>query len=427
MLFKALAALSAGLTLVAAGAQPSQPSNFVWGQTKIRGVNIGGWLVLEPWITPSMFERYGPADQSGIIDEYTLGQKVDAQSAKQALRSHWDSFVGLGDFQKIANSGFNVVRIPIGYWAYANAGTPYISGAAPYLDKAIGWARQTGLKVIIDLHGAPGSQNGFDNSGQRGGIQWTTGNTIQQTLNVLQYIQAKYGAASYDDVVIGIQLLNEPASFDDRVKLDTVKQFYRDGYGNQRTHSQNRVVVLHDAFKPPSTFNGFLTPQDNNAQNVAIDHHEYQVFNNDLVALSAEQHQRLVCQNAASWSGSDKWSFIGEWSAAITDCAPWLNGYGIYSRYDGSYSINGGSKFVGTCSDKNDIKQWNTTRKADIGRYIEAQLDYFERYSNGWIFWNVSHLLLTLPMFTPTYVLLCCFLGRSHASADTSLELIVQD
>lgn len=47
-------------------------------------------------------------------------------------------------------------------WAYKKFDNdPYIQGAAPYIDKAIDWARQTGLKVWIDLHGAPLSQNGY--------------------------------------------------------------------------------------------------------------------------------------------------------------------------------------------------------------------------------------------------------------------------
>ena len=56
----------------------------------------------------------------------------------------------------------NHVRIPIGYWAYEVAsGEPYIQGQYEYLLKAIGWAGKHGLKVIIDLHGVPGSQNGY--------------------------------------------------------------------------------------------------------------------------------------------------------------------------------------------------------------------------------------------------------------------------
>ena len=55
------------------------------------------------------------------------------------------------------------MRIPIGFWAYeVGSSEPYIQGQHEYLIKAIGWAGKHGLKVIIDLHGVPGSQNGYD-------------------------------------------------------------------------------------------------------------------------------------------------------------------------------------------------------------------------------------------------------------------------
>jgi glucan 1,3-beta-glucosidase len=57
----------------------------------------------------------------------------------------------------------NHVRIPIGYWAYeVGPGEPYIQGQHDYLVKAVGWAGKHNIKVMIDLHGAPGSQNGYE-------------------------------------------------------------------------------------------------------------------------------------------------------------------------------------------------------------------------------------------------------------------------
>lgn len=48
----------------------------------------------------------------------------------------------------------NHVRIPIGYWAVRpKAGDPYVSGQLEFLDRAITWAGNVGLKVWIDLHG----------------------------------------------------------------------------------------------------------------------------------------------------------------------------------------------------------------------------------------------------------------------------------
>ncbi|KAG5641066.1 hypothetical protein DXG03_006270 [Asterophora parasitica] len=132
---------------------------FPYGTQKVRGVNLGGWLVLEPWITPSLFDNTG---DSRIVDEYTFGQYQDRTKALNTLRNHWDTFITENDFRDIAAAGLNHVRIPIGFWAYeVNGGEPYIQGQLPYLQKAIDWAGKYGIKVIVDLHGAPGSQNGF--------------------------------------------------------------------------------------------------------------------------------------------------------------------------------------------------------------------------------------------------------------------------
>lgn len=87
-------------------------------------------------------------------------------------------------FRVLSSRSLNHVRIPIGFWAFdVSPDEPFIQGQLPYLQKAIEWAGNNGLKVVIDLHGSPGSQNGcvasllfrvmakimrsFDNSGQR--------------------------------------------------------------------------------------------------------------------------------------------------------------------------------------------------------------------------------------------------------------------
>ncbi|KAF2713629.1 glycoside hydrolase family 5 protein [Pleomassaria siparia CBS 279.74] len=375
-------ALSAALAVGSALATPIEKRSvaFAWGSEKIRGVNIGGWLVLEPWITPSIFDNLGRTD---VVDEFTLGQKLGHDAALAILENHWQTWTTFADFQKIAASGFNLVRIPIGYWAYDTFGSPYVSGASVYIDAAIDWARVLGLKMIIDLHGAPGSQNGFDNSGERlAQPTWQSGNTTAQTLQVLKTISAKYAQASYQDVVVGIELLNEPLM--SSLNQDALRQFYRDGYGQVRDTSDT-PVVLHDGFQAPNTWNGFLTPSDANAQNVAIDHHEYQVFTPALNQLQPWEHRQLVCNNAATYSGADKWTFVGEWTGAMTDCAKYLNGYQIGARYDGTFP---GSTFVGSCAGKSDISTWSQQFKDDTRGYIEAQIMAFEKKTQGWIWWN---------------------------------------
>lgn len=41
-----------------------------------------------------------------------------------------------------------------------------------YFLKAIGWARKYGLRINLDLHTIPGSQNGYNHSGKQGIINW---------------------------------------------------------------------------------------------------------------------------------------------------------------------------------------------------------------------------------------------------------------
>lgn len=119
---------------------------------KVRGVNLGGWFVLEPWITPSIFNEW--SDNQIVKDEYTYTQVLGKAEASRRLGNHWNTWITESDFIQIRNAGLNHVRIPIGYWAVAPIdGDPYVQGQLPVLDQAIGWARSAGLKVMIDLHG----------------------------------------------------------------------------------------------------------------------------------------------------------------------------------------------------------------------------------------------------------------------------------
>ena len=112
-------------------------------------------------------------------------------------------------------------------------GEPYIDGQLPYLDKAVSWAASYGLKLIIDLHGAPGSQNGFDNSGHRVDYPaWhTENNAVARTNAVIKTLAAKF--ANDPNVVSIIAPLNEPAGFHDEM-MPTIKQYWTDSYANIR-------------------------------------------------------------------------------------------------------------------------------------------------------------------------------------------------
>ncbi|CCD24387.1 glycoside hydrolase family 5 protein NDAI_0D00730 [Naumovozyma dairenensis CBS 421] len=357
----------------------------------IRGVNIGGWLVLEPYITPSLFEafRTNPYNDDGIpVDEYHYCQQLGYDEASNRLQQHWSSFYQESDFKDIASQGFNLVRIPIGYWAFKTLNDdPYVTGLQEsYLDQAIQWARNNGLKVWVDLHGAAGSQNGFDNSGLRDTIQMLDDNNLAVTLDVIKYLLKKYSSNQFTDTVIGVELINEPlgpAMDVDKLKNDYLKPCY-DYLRNEVQGDQ--VIIIHDAFEAYNYWDDFLTA-DGGAWGVTIDHHHYQVFSPGELVRTMDERISVTCSWGTGILNEAHWSVAGEFSAALTDCAKWLNGVGIGARYDGSYRKgNDGSYYIGSCANNEDINSWSYERRNNTRRYVEAQLDAFEM-RGGWIIW----------------------------------------
>jgi glucan 1,3-beta-glucosidase len=70
---------------------------------RLRGVNLGGWLLLEKWMTPSLFEGLAAADET------TWCAKM-GPAAQERLRNHWEHFISKPDFQWLAGVGINVAR-----------------------------------------------------------------------------------------------------------------------------------------------------------------------------------------------------------------------------------------------------------------------------------------------------------------------------
>ncbi|CDO68922.1 Glycoside Hydrolase Family 5 protein [Trametes cinnabarina] len=152
-------------------------------------------------------------------------------------------------------------------------------------------------------------------------------------------------------------------------------------YGTSQ--QSNTLVLLHDAFQPLSYWNGFQTPP--NWQGVAMDTHIYQMFSQDEVSRTNQQHIQAACNEASSISSFDLWVIVGEWTPAATDCAKYLNGRGVGARYDGSYS---GSTRVGSCTGlTGSASSFSSSYKTFLRQYWEAQTITYEKAA-GWIQWT---------------------------------------
>jgi glucan 1,3-beta-glucosidase len=337
---------------------------------RLRGVNLGGWLVLEKWMTPSLFEGLGATDETSWCVE--LGDE-----APRRLRAHWDSWITREDFSWLAAHGINTVRIPFGHWVlgppypwhavYGTRAHPFVEGGIEVLDRALDWAAEFGLHVVLDLHAAPGCQNGFDNGGIKDICEWhTRPEYIDHSVELLGRIAARY---SPHPALHAIEVLNEPR-WD--VPTDLLKDFYTRAYDAIRAHcTPERVaVVFHDGFRSHREFLGFFDPQ--RFRNVLFDVHRYQCFDRADIDLDIQGH---VHKAAIAWKDEAMAiqqelgvpAIAGEWSLGLDLKVVSLWAQGPYNH----------------ALERMDAFQESTAYRA----YAAAQLLSFEHY-RGWFFWS---------------------------------------
>lgn len=165
----------------------------------------------------------------------------------------------------LTESHVHTNRIPLGYWSVpltsSNTNTstsvaPYTPGAWTYLLRGLQWAKKHGINVILDIHGAPGSQNGYDNSGQRttNPVWAVNPANVTRTIDTLRFI-----VQNTNGMVDVIELLNEPAGFIGNAWSQAIRQFWLDGYDAVRQAAGAGIkVMIGDAFLGVQVLLGLL-------------------------------------------------------------------------------------------------------------------------------------------------------------------------
>lgn len=264
--------------------------------------------------------------------------------AMQKLEKHRKTFIAEKDFQWLHDNGINAVRLPVGYWILEDD-TPYKSGIS-YVDWTFHMAEKYKLDVLLDLHGAPKSQNGHDHSGRAGKAGWFQNETARRhTLNILKKLHTRYRKSpSY----WGIELVNEPRA---GWHNQTLRQFYTEA---SRALPGSQCIVFHDGFRP-RTLSGALASDPR----AVMDVHLYHMASWLARYVSAEQFIKLV----GWWWGrllqhlaKRQPVIIGEWSSVL----------------------------------KGETLGHLSTEEASQLQYRfgARQLEIFEHASIGWFYWN---------------------------------------
>ena len=209
----------------------------------LRGVNLGGWLVEEIWMLPIENKPPQGTDFKPIEDHTSLWSTIeqrfgsdDMVKIRQAWRNNW---VTLEDFKRIKSAGLNSVRIP---FIYDSLDAP--DGLFPWLDQAVRWARESGLYVILDLHGTPGRQSSEHHTGAKDVNRlFSDPANVIETLKVWKRIAARYGNIPE---VAAFDLVNEPIGTPNESTLYLVQNLF---YQTVRAAAPHRVIIIEDAYR----------------------------------------------------------------------------------------------------------------------------------------------------------------------------------
>ena len=243
---------------------------------RIRGVNLSGWFILEPWVTPSLFAA------TGASNDGELQQALGAVAYNERVREHYETFISEADFKRMSAMGLNAVRIPLPWHVFGSQTEreSYIS-CIDYIDRALEWAEKYEMRVLLDLATVPGGQGDANGSSVTPDIvgDWhssVSGRAV--ALETLERLAERYGER---DGLLGIELLDSPV-MSVRKNLFTVtegipshylRNFYRDAYEAIRRHMPSRKVIVFSDSGHPGAWKRFMA--GDRYQNVVMDLHLY--------------------------------------------------------------------------------------------------------------------------------------------------------
>ncbi|KZV89886.1 glycoside hydrolase [Exidia glandulosa HHB12029] len=358
------------------GAQPNSwtpPLNQSWkfGQDKIFGVNLGGWLVPEPFIAPELYEKYFD-DQTVNGDEWTLSIAMRNDSSGGGIKQmedHYRTFITEEDFAQIAGAGLNWVRLPVPFNAFGTMGNePFLADTAwVYVLKAFKWARKYGIRINLDLHTMPGSQNGLNHSGKKGYVAWMSSvmgfANYQRSMNFIRGVTEFISQDEYKMLVPLFGIVNEPQGQDQTA----MHAFYLEAYKEIRAitgigEGKGPYISIHDHFEALVSWKDFLTGADR----IALDTHPYFTFGGQD-SPSLDPFPPLPCGtfgvpiNASL--NTFGFTYAGEWSLGFNDCGQY-----IWGLRDPPHTSNCDAEW-------NDYTKWTPDTKAKLLSLAQSHMD----------------------------------------------------
>ena len=310
---------------------------------RIKGINAGNTFTTENWMG-------GLSDYKEAKDYKDLFDKIQSEghSPKEThdiLNKYANNKWTDEDFKNVKDMGLNTIRLPINYINVTN----YKKGMDPKdvdmdshsfeeIDNFVEKAKEHGLYVIIDLHGAPYSQNGEEHSADSNhgnkdngkswdGHFWDTDDQDASTSKKVADAQGKtkeilHNIAKHykdEDAIAGYDVLNEPkgkSTASHKPEPDPqINQFYKDAVKSIRDSGDKHIIFLEgiwdpDNLKKPSYYK-------DTAHNLVYEYHNYPTKENDSVKQSFDEKFKKIQEKDYNVP-----SYMGEFNTRSMDKKP---------------------------------------------------------------------------------------------------------
>jgi glucan 1,3-beta-glucosidase len=281
----------------------------------LHGVNLTGWLTLEPWVTPELF-----AD-SGALDEEALVASVGEKRYTQIVEQHRAEFITRDDFVRIAARGFNAVRLSVPWYLFGDKGPecgPYV-GCVDYVDRALEWAEEIGLNVIFALAINPGASHGADvmcrDLADMGLSRDTALDVVYRISKRYAHRMGFFGIEVADDVVVQRRV---GFSLTEGVPQHQLRNYYREAYELVRNAAGAEPVVIMPDGGFPAGFVNFMAQR--HYRNVWVDSHMDNTHGKRIDVAGPAGVRRLVDAHKKVLRDASRTGMpvmVGKWSSAL--------------------------------------------------------------------------------------------------------------
>ena len=244
---------------------------------KLDGFNLGGWLNWEGWM-------WG----GGFTPEKEINNSMVSIIGNSAMATFKDSvyknFITRADIKKIAQLGFNVVRVPFNHTLLEDDLIPFVYKQSGWtiLDSVLKWCEDYKVYAVLDLHSVPGGASSNYTSDPDSITLWQSNFNKKRTVQIWKALAKRYRNRG---IVAGYDLINEP-NVSDNIDLITMYNTIMDTI---RMVDHNHMLFL-EGNNYAQDFEMFNALHD---QNTCFEFHIYTWFYSNKIAENFSKYTTL--------------------------------------------------------------------------------------------------------------------------------------